>query len=183
MRSFILIGLIGVLLASTSIAQAHNTNWAWTESKAAKMVARRRDGQACRRRTGIAGRRAQRRRAVVRRSCLRRTAGRRRNVGGQVTRASWPGIVSPATRCGMVSESPPPPVRARGQQCSAIRFKHFRCSVTSAVLEIPQAELDYGEQELPTVIEGSPRMIGPLEASLDVHIAGKASIAYRQVAR
>jgi hypothetical protein len=26
-------------------------------------------------------------------------------------------------------------------------------------------------------------MIGPLEASLDVHIAGKASIAYRQVAR
>ena len=40
MRSFTLIGLIGVLLASTSIAQAHNTRWAWTESKAAKMVAR-----------------------------------------------------------------------------------------------------------------------------------------------
>ena len=63
------------------------------------------------------------------------------------------------------------------------RFKHFRCSVTSVVLEIPQTELDYGDQELPTVIEGSPRIIGPLEASLDIHVAGKASIAYRQVAR
>ncbi len=63
------------------------------------------------------------------------------------------------------------------------RFKHFRCSVTSVVLEIPQTELDYGDQELPTVIEGSPRLIGPLESQLDVHVAGKASISYRQVAR
>ena len=63
------------------------------------------------------------------------------------------------------------------------RFKHFRCPVTSAVLEIPQTEVVYGDQELPTVIEGSPRVIGPLAASLDIHIAGKASISYRPVVR
>jgi hypothetical protein len=62
------------------------------------------------------------------------------------------------------------------------RFKHFRCPVTSVVLEIPRTEVVYGDQELPTVIEEPPRIIGPLEASLDVHVAGKASIAYRQVA-
>ena len=50
----------------------------------------------------------------------------------------------------------------------------------SVVLEIPQTELDYGDQELPTVIEGSPRLIGPLASQLDVHIAGKASITYRR---
>jgi hypothetical protein len=61
------------------------------------------------------------------------------------------------------------------------RFKHFRCAVTSAVLEIPQAEVQFGDEELPTVIERSPRIIGPLEAQLDVHVIGKTSIAYRQV--
>ena len=39
MRSFVLIGLLGVPLASTSIAQAHSTRSAWTASKAEKMVA------------------------------------------------------------------------------------------------------------------------------------------------
>ena len=63
------------------------------------------------------------------------------------------------------------------------RFKHFRCAVTSEVLEIPQIEVVYGDQELPTVIEGPSRIIGPLEAQLDVHITGKTSIAYRQVGR
>jgi hypothetical protein len=33
------------------------------------------------------------------------------------------------------------------------------------------------------VIESSPRIVGPLESQLDVHVAGKASISYRQVAQ
>ena len=52
MRCFTLIGLIGVLLASTSIAQAHNTNLAWTEAKASKMVTNEGEGQARRRQSG-----------------------------------------------------------------------------------------------------------------------------------
>ena len=73
--------------------------------------------------------------------------------------------------------------KGSGAALQGKRFKHFRCSATSVVLEIPQTQLDYGDQELPTVIEGSPRVIGPLGASLVVHIAGKAAIAYQQVAR
>ena len=183
MRSFILIGLIGVLLASTSIAQAHNTRWAWTESKAAKMVARDATVKLCRRRTGIADRRAQRRRAVVRRPCLRRAAGGRRERRRRRSSLSWPGTSARATRCGTVSGSPPPPARARERRCRATASSTSAAPLRPLALEIPQTELDYGDQELPTVIEGSPRIIGPLEASLDVHVAGKASIAYRKVAR
>jgi hypothetical protein len=73
--------------------------------------------------------------------------------------------------------------KGSGAALQGKRFKHFRCSVNSVLLEIPQTQLDYGDRELPLVIEGQPRVIGPLEASLDVHIAGKASITYRQVAR
>ena len=38
MRGVVLIGMIGALFVSTTIAQAQNGNWAWTEAKAAKMV-------------------------------------------------------------------------------------------------------------------------------------------------
>ena len=70
-----------------------------------------------------------------------------------------------------------------GKAVQGNRYRHFRCSVTSVALEIPQTELDFGDQELPRVIERPPRLIGPLEAQLDVHVTGKTSIAYRQVAR
>ena len=39
MRSFVLIGLIGALFASTPIAQAHNTRSSWTAAKAETLVA------------------------------------------------------------------------------------------------------------------------------------------------
>ena len=71
--------------------------------------------------------------------------------------------------------------RGSGAAMPGKRFKHFRCAVTTGVLEIPQTEVVYGDQELPTVIEGPPRVIGPLEAELDVHVIGKTSIAYRQI--
>ena len=73
--------------------------------------------------------------------------------------------------------------KGSGAALQGKRFKHFRCSATSVVLEIPQTQLDYGDQELPMVIEGSPGVVGPLGASLVVHIAGKAAIAYQQLAR
>ncbi len=39
MRSFVFIGLIGALFASTSIALAHNTRSSWTAAKAETLVA------------------------------------------------------------------------------------------------------------------------------------------------
>ena len=71
--------------------------------------------------------------------------------------------------------------KGSGAALQGKRFKHFRCSATSVVLEIPQTQLDYGDQDADGD-RGSPRVIGPLGASL-VHIAGKAAIAYQQLAR
>ena len=182
MRSFTLIGLIGVLMASTSIAQAHNTRFAWTEAKAAKMVARD---------------------ATVRLSAAERASlatelndavrlygalvFAAQEVGDGRAMATFQAVLARYDRArdqvrnglGIAAAA----CKGSGAAMQGKRFKHFRCSVTSVVLEIPQTELDYGDQELPTVIEGSPRLIGPLESQLDVHVAGKASISYRQVAR
>ena len=182
MRSLILIGLLGVLLASTSTAQAHSTRWAWTESKAAKMVTRD--------------------------ATVKLASGERSSLGAELNDAVrlYGALVFAAQQVG---DGPAAAtfqavlvryVGARDQVRNGLgigaaackgsgtavqgnRFKHFRCSVTSVSFEIPQIELIYGDQELPSVIEGSPRIIGPLAAGLDVHVAGKASIAYRKVAR
>jgi hypothetical protein len=63
------------------------------------------------------------------------------------------------------------------------RFKHFQCAVNSQVVEIPAVARIDREADRQIVVEGPPRIIGPLGVSLDVHVAGKASIAYRQVVR
>ena len=182
MRSFVLIGLLGVLLASTSIAQAHNTRWAWTESKAAKMVTRDATVKlAVGERASLT---AELNDAVRLYGALVFAA---EQVGDRVAEARFQSVLARYVRArdqvrnglGIASAA----CNGSGTAVQGNRFKHFRCAVTSAMLEIPQTELDYGDQELPTVIEGSPRIIGPLGASLDVHVAGKASIAYRQVAR
>ena len=123
MRSFTLIGLIGVLLASASIAQAHNTRWAWTESKAAKMVASNTtSGSPLRRHRWPP---AQRRRAVVRRCCLRRAAGGRQEGAGDV-----PGCLARYDRArdqvrnglGIAAAA----CKGSGAAMQGKRFKHFR---------------------------------------------------------
>ena len=117
MRSFVLIGLLGVLLASTSIAQAHNTRWAWTESKAAKMVARDATVKlAVGERASLA---AELNDAVRLYGALVFAA---QQVGdgsgdGDVPGLSWPGTSARATRCGTVSGSTPLPARAQGRRC------------------------------------------------------------------
>jgi hypothetical protein len=182
MRSFVLIGLIGALFASTSIAQAHNTRWAWTESKAAKMVTRDATVKVA------AGERAsltaELNGAVRLYGALVFAA---EQVGDRGAEATFQGVlaryVSARYQVRNGLEVDAAACKGSGEALQGNRFKHFRCFVNSVVLEIPQTALDYGDQELPTVIEGSPRIIGPLEASLYVHVAGKASIAYRQVVR
>ena len=182
MRSFILIGLIGALFASTSIAQAHNTRWAWTEAKAAKMVTRDATVKlAVGERASLA---AELNDAVRLYGALVFAA---QQVGDGSAMATFQAVLARYDRArdqvrnglGIAAAA----CKGSGTAMQGKRFKHFRCSVTSAVLEIPQTELDYGDQELPTVIEGSPRIVGPLESQLDVHVAAKASITYRQVAR
>jgi hypothetical protein len=55
------------------------------------------------------------------------------------------------------------------------RYKHFRCNVTSYVLEIPSIELVSGADPfLPEVVEGARRLIGPLPGVFTVHVTGKS---------
>ena len=153
MRSFVLIGLLGVLLASTSIAQAHNTRWAWTESKAAKMVTR--DATVKLAVGEQASLTAELNDAVRLYGALVFAA---QQVGDgsarQRSRASWPGTSTCATRCGTVSGSTPPHARAQGRRYRGTASSTSAVRRTSVVLEIPQTQLDYRDQELPTVIEG-----------------------------
>jgi hypothetical protein len=191
MRSFILIGLIGALFASTSIAQAHNTRSWWTEAKAETLVAYDATVAPL---------------SAAERASLLPELDRTVRLLGALRLAAWDledGEVwdledeeALLTFHRLLDRY----VRARNQVRDGVsieaaackgsstampgkRFKHFRCAVTSAVLEIPQIEVEFGDQEHPTVIEGPPRIIGPLDAQLDVHVIGKTSIAYRQVGR
>ena len=182
MRSVVVIGMIGALLASTSIAQAHNTKWAWTEAKAAKMVTR--DGKVRLAAGERASLNAELNEAVRLYGALVFAA---QQVGDGSAMATFQGVLGRyvsarnQVRNGLGIDAAG--CKGSGAALQGKRFKHFRCSVTSGVLEIPQTELDYGDQELPTVIEGSPRIIAPLEADLVVHVAAKASITYQQVGR
>jgi hypothetical protein len=63
----------------------------------------------------------------------------------------------------------------QGRALSGKRFKHFRCSAKSYVLEVPNIELKPGaDPDLPEVVEGPRRIIGPLEAVFTVHVMGKS---------
>jgi hypothetical protein len=63
----------------------------------------------------------------------------------------------------------------QGKASSGKRYRHFRCPATSYVLEIPTVELKYpAEGELPEVIEGPVRRIGPIAATFTVHVMGKS---------
>ncbi|MGH3078861.1 MAG: hypothetical protein ACRDPZ_11860 [Gaiellaceae bacterium] len=62
------------------------------------------------------------------------------------------------------------------------RFRHFECSATSEPLEIPTADVVYGDDDaLPAVTERDPRRYGPFQARLLVHVRDGSPIAFRQV--
>jgi hypothetical protein len=63
----------------------------------------------------------------------------------------------------------------QGKALTGKRYKHFRCSTSSYVLEIPNIELRPGANPaLPDVVEGPVRRIGPLKAVFSVHVMGKS---------
>jgi hypothetical protein len=172
--------IVAVLFGFASAAQASGTSWAWTESKARQMVARK---------------------ALVKVPApLRATLASELLAGVRL----YSGLEMAATEVGDVNAlATYQHLRARyrsaletlrnglqiqsaactglGVAVSGNRFSRFRCPVTSVPLEIPTVELDFEDRVLPEAVEGSPRIEGPFQALLDIRVTGKSAITYRQL--
>jgi hypothetical protein len=180
MRNLFTLVFVGIVFASTSVALAHNTRWAWTEPKAEQFVVR--DAKV-------------RLQGPERASLEDELQSSLRLYGVLAFAATDVGDASAALMFSTLAyrfrdalEDVRSGLEIDAADCkgsgAAVRgglFKHFRCAVTSELLEIPSAELVDSEGELPTVIEGPPRILGPLQAQLQVHVTGKTAIAYRQI--
>ena len=179
MRSVILVA-VAVAFVSTSVALAGNASWVWTAPKAERIVARD---------------------ATVRlqgpdRALEAQLRASARLYGGlalaaiDVNDPIAAGVFrNLADRFGKALEAVRPGVRIGAAACKGSgmaeqgrRFKRFRCAATSRMLEIPSVELvGLEKQELPTVIEGPPRILGPWRAQLDVRVTGRSAMTYRQL--
>jgi hypothetical protein len=70
----------------------------------------------------------------------------------------------------------------QGKTLTGKRYKHFHCSATSYVLEIPTVELVFGvDPFLPEVVEGPRKLIGPLPALFSLHVTGKSRMLSQRV--
>jgi hypothetical protein len=179
MRRFFTIGLMGALLASTSIALARNTPWAWTPPKAAKVV--RSDATVQLPPAEKAFLESELKQAVRLYRLLAIAAGEAGDsdaVFGELYRQNLLAIRKVRNGLGIVAAA----CKGAGKATQANRFKHLRCSVTSETIEIPTAVLVPPEpgSELPTAIDGPPRIVGPFEAQLDIHVTGRSSMRYAQ---
>jgi hypothetical protein len=181
MNRLVLFSLVGIVLASTSTAVAHNTPWAWSPPRAAQMVIADAILQLpSAERTSLEAeiRSARSTYGLAEMIAFEEgdwfAAGMYHNLVYRLTKALdrvQKGLGVDKARCTGIGRA------------SKGRFKHFRCAVSSQFVEIPTVARIDREADRQIVVEGPSRIIGPLAASLDVHVAGKASIAYRQVAR
>ena len=179
MRRFLIsVLLLGTLFASTSIAFAHNTRSAWTEGKAGKMVVR--DATVRLPATERVSLEGELKDAVRLYRALQFAA---EQVGDRTAMSTFQGFLARYRKAldqvqnGLAINAAA--CKGSGAALQGNRFKHFRCAATSELLEIPSTELDYGDRELPIVIESAPRVMGPFTASLTVHVTGKSSMTYR----
>jgi hypothetical protein len=176
----VILAVVAVAFVSTSAALASNPSWVWTESKAERIVARE---------------------ATVRlqgpdRALEAQLRASARLYGGlalaalDVNDPIAAGVFrNLADRFGKALDAVRGGVRINSAACKGSgaaeqgrRFKRFRCAATSRVLEIPSVELvGLEKQELPTVIEGPPRTLGPWRAQLDVRVTGRSAMTYRQL--
>ena len=173
--------LVGIVLVSTSVAVAHNTRWAWSPPRAAQMVlADAIVHLPSAERTSLEAEIRSARSAYVLAEMIASeegdwfAAGMYHNLVDRLANALdkvQKGLSIDKARCTGVGRA------------SKGRFKHFQCAVTSQFVEIPTVARIDREGDRQVVVEGPPRLLGPLEVSLDVHVAGKTSITYRQVAR
>jgi hypothetical protein len=179
MRNVIL-GVAAVAFVSTAVALAGTTRWVWTEPKANRIVARD---------------------ATVRlqgpdRALEAQLRASARLYGGLALAALEmndpiaAGVFrNLADRFGRALDAVQGGVRINGAACKGSsraeqgrRFKRFRCGATSRLVEVPSVELvGLDKQELPTVIEGPARSLGPWRAQLDVRVTGRSVMTYRQV--
>jgi hypothetical protein len=174
--------LVAAFLASASVAIAHNTKVSWSAAKAEVIVTN--DATipipAAQKAEVEAGLRAK----LAQFQALQLTA--------QQERGDWlaAGIynnyvirfrdVLAKVKAGLAIDTAD--CVGTGKAVKKNRFKHFRCSVTSVVLEVPTADVTAAEPgQSPTVVDGLPLVVGPLKAVLSVHITGKSSISFKTI--
>ena len=179
LRCLVTLGLVGALLATTSIAMAGSTRWAWTEAKARQTVVRQATvklqaplksslaaelNEAVRLYGALAfgAQQAGDSQVAIYQSLLERYRSARTKVQN--------GVPIATAAC-----------KGSGVATPGKRFTRFRCGVTSELLAIPSAELEYGDTEFPTVVEGPSRTEGPFKAQLSMNVTGRSAISYKQL--
>jgi hypothetical protein len=171
--------LIGPLFASTSIALAHNPPWAWTQPKAARIVKSDATVQLPpAEKASLESEFLQAKQLYHLLAYAEREVGVSDAVFGKLFREYLHATEKIRNGLKIVAAA----CKGLGKTTHANRFKHFRCSVTSETFEIPTAVIVPPEpgSELPTAIPGPPRIVGPLEAQLDVHVTGRSWMRYVQ---
>ena len=169
----VILAVVAVAFASTAVALAGNPSWVWTEPKAERIVARD---------------------ATVRlqgpdRALEAQLRASARLYGGLALAALdmndpiAAGVFrNLAERFGKALDAVQGGVKINGAACKGSgtaqqgrRFKRFRCAATSPAGGDPigRARRPGETEELPTVIEGPPRILGPWRAQLDVRVTGR----------
>jgi hypothetical protein len=178
MRSRYTLGIAAIVFASSSVTVAHSTSWAWSEQKAEQIVARdakvRLQGseRISLEKELLASLRLYNGLALAAEE-LRVNDAPFRMLASRFSRALA------AVRNGSAIDAAD--CRGSGKAVKGRRFSRFSCAVTSRAIESPSLELVYTEGvELPTVIEGSPRMLGPWKGRLDVRVVGRSAMRYGQ---
>jgi hypothetical protein len=178
MRNRFTLGIAAIVFGSTSLALAHSTSWAWSEQKAEQIVAR--DARVKLERS----QRVQLENELL--ASVRLYNGLALAAAETQTSGTPFGVLASRFSQALAAVRSGPKVdfadcRGSGKIATGRRFSRFSCAVTSQALEIPSAELVYSEgAELPTVIEGSPRMLGPWKGRLDVRVVGRSAMRYAQ---
>jgi hypothetical protein len=174
------LAIAGVFLATTSIALAHNTGWVWTEAKAERIVVR--DAAVRFPPLERASLERELRAAVALYLTLEQTAGQ------EEYERSASRLHNLRYRSSHSLEKVLSGLEIEHAECTGLgasvgddRYRHFRCLVTSEEIEIPSAVVTWEEGKITEVVEGQPRIVGPLQAQLSVHITGKSTITYRQI--
>ena len=178
MRYRFTLGFAAIVFASTSVALAHTTSWAWSEQKAEQMVTR--DARVKLQRSERVQLENELLASVRRYYGLAMAAGETQTGGTQFAMlAKRFSVALAAVRGGPQIDAAD--CRGSGKAANGRRFSRFSCAVTSEALEIPSVELVYSEgAELPTVIEGEARILGPWKARLDVRVVGSSAMRYAQ---
>ena len=177
MRNCFTLGVVAIIFDSTSVALAHTTSWAWSEQKAEQIVARdatvklQRSERIKLENELLASVRLYKGLALA--AAETQTSGT--PFGMLASRFSK---ALAAVRSGSKIDA----ADCRGSgKATGRQFSRFSCAVTSRALGIPSVELVYSEEaQLPTVIEGSPRMLGPWKGRLDVRVVGRSAMRYAQ---